>query len=212
VAKDRIPLWPVLVPIAVVGALAVGAATVLGAFGPTEPDPPPAGAAPDPCPRDDPDGAVVRPNRFTGVGAPYDGPGPHLLTVVTLTRGGGAWQGRGAGPDPDPDPSVPVDWRAPSFNGWDPADVELVVCKYRVDRGEVVGTCRYDGGVERPLVGTVYAHRVFEARTGEPVTGFELRGGGGCPAPGGPQASPVVQEVVQQDFVERMRTAVEGSR
>ncbi len=154
-------------------AAAGTAPMVVGELTESEPPPPPPAAPPrNPCP-DTADGEPKHPTEHTNRAAPYTGPGPHpmeLVTQVSSIDGVAQYYG------PE-DRSLPLEWRAYEEN-----EPQLFVCEYAVSAKPVVDSCEYLGNRWVQLAPATYRYRVFEARTSRQVKDFTLHSGEGCPA------------------------------
>ncbi|GAA4903965.1 hypothetical protein LX16_3750 [Stackebrandtia albiflava] len=135
--------------------------------------------------------------------AAYSGTGPH--PVVLFKMDGGAV---------DAEPRLPADWL--SWRYW--SHTQLVVCQHLDDDPvpRVAGTCfTTDGSRETAsvaLYSASYVYRVFEARTGEPVTTFRLAGSiNPCGAlQAGGDTGTLRALVSSADLADRLRPWVEG--
>lgn len=137
---------------------------------------PPRGLPDGLCPVDGSSRKEQHPREYVDHAPPYTGHGPHLAVLIGVSQEGeqvlltdllpaswaaqdGDWMAHGD------------DWRF---------DAQLVVCQYRQSTDVTVDSCRFMGDVTVPLRRTVYTYRVYEARTGEPLTEFRVDGSG-CP-------------------------------
>jgi hypothetical protein len=102
---------------------------------------------------------------------------------------------------------------------WPPTSIQLVVCEHLDEtfRNRKVDTCTYTDSSDRKtsadLLSARYVYRVFEARTGRPLTRFSLRGSlNSCPGfvTGGP-GGPYYQYVDSKDLVARLRPFIVGA-
>jgi hypothetical protein len=160
---------PVLFVVLIAGAAT--APVVVDRLSDSEPPPPAAAPPPHACP-DTPDGEPRHPTEHTKSTAPYTGPGPHPVEVVTpVAEVDGVYRYEGRH-----DYRLPLEWLAN-----DDAELQLVVCEYAMSADPVVESCEYLGNVWVQLAPATYRYRVFEARTSRQVTEFTLHSGDGCP-------------------------------
>lgn len=164
--------WVLLVLFVLLIAGAATAPMVVDRLSDSEPRPPAAAPPPHACP-DTPDGEPRHPTEHTDSAAPYTGPGPHpveLVTPVPEVDGVSQYHDRDAN-------VVPLEWQAD-----DDAELQLVVCEYALSADSAaVESCEYLGNLWVQLAPATYRYRVFEARTSRQVTEFTLRSGDGCP-------------------------------
>jgi hypothetical protein len=201
---------PIVVPTLIVTVLAVVAVWAYGDFGhePAAPAPKPALPS-DPCPEDRPNGEVRQPNEYTDRAAPYTGTGPHLMVLVEAVPGvNHVYQGYSVA-----DRLLPAKWLAQSED--EKPRAQLIVCEYAVSIGALVRTCEYIGADPVRLLRAAYVYRVFEARTGKPVTEFTLDSGANCPPSievwnGGPPPQDMLQSTAFDDLKNALRPVVEA--
>lgn len=177
-----------LVPVLALSACSGGDAP-LGGTGTTDPaDTRHSTARPEPKVPNTPDPRpTVRTSTQACGGDPYDAD-----TVLAYRPGNPPYSGEGPHPvvlfkphliEDDRQPGVPEPWRATALG----TDTQLVVCEYDDDSfvSEDVGSCRYAGGTigggpmsdgNATVRSARYTYRVFEARTGDLVDTFTLRG------------------------------------
>ncbi|UMP05589.1 hypothetical protein [Amycolatopsis sp. EV170708-02-1] len=156
--------------------LVLGAGLVTGCGSP-EPAPPPE----LPCPVTPQAVEVTGPGQRDTVvsrdAADYRGPGPHPVLVVRVggrkVAGGLSFGLAKEGDIRD----FPKAWSPPSIAVASPG-VRLVACRYLVERGttRIDETCRYTGGYLQQFRTARWAFRVWEAKTGRFVGGFDLVG------------------------------------
>ena len=168
---------------------------------------------------------TVRTSTLACGGDPYDAD-----TVRAYRPGNPPYTGQGPHPvvlfkphllEDDRQPGVPERWRARALG----TDAQLVVCEYDDDSfvSEDVGSCQYAGGSvggvplgdgKATVRSARYVYRVFEARTGDLVGKFSLRGTTSaqesCPETAY-RPSVYFQQVRTEDLADRLRPLVETS-
>ena len=196
--------WVLLVLFVLVIAAAATAPMVVDKLTATAPPPPPEPPPPPHACPDTHDGEPKHPTEHTNSAAPYTGPGPHPVELVTPVSGvDGVYRYEGRH-----DFRLPLEWLAN-----DDAELQLVVCEYALSADPVVESCEYLGNLWVQLAPATYRYRVFEARTSRQVTEFTLRSGDWCPAnieyrEGDTAPARILESVKPEDLENALRPVV----